>query len=350
MSDDCNANGVPDTCDIDAIHDCCESREGTGCSHPDIEACVCEADPFCCDQEWDRLCAQLVESQRCGTCTMAADCNADHVPDACQLSHTELLMAEDFNAGMPDGWVRTGLWHVTDSCEVLGTRDPAPWLYFGRSVDCTFDTGFRTSGWVIAPEVVVPDNALSLSLSYASAYAGERGIAPSGFDSAWVTANGEIVDDAAANTRLLGQWTTRKVPVGEEDAFAGESVTLAWRFDSVDGLRNDMLGWQIDKIELWAEIDDDCNTNGVPDACDIESGQSTDYNANGRPDECDLPGDGNGDGLVNLQDYVLLAECLSGPAAVPPEPRCLYFDADADGHVSLPDVARFQAVFVVNDE
>ncbi len=349
-SDDCNENGVPDACDIDAIHDCCESRETTGCSHSDIEACVCEADPFCCEQEWDRLCAERVESQRCGSCDMVADCNADEVPDSCQLSHPVLLMAEDFNAGLPGDWTRAGLWHATEACPVPGPTDPAPWLYFGRSVDCTFDTGFRTSGWLIAPEIPVPLDTLSLSLRYASAYAGERGIAPSGFDAAWVTANGEIIDDAGANTRLLGQWTTRQVAVGEDDAFAGEAVTLVWRFDSIDNLRNDMLGWQIDKIEVWAEIDDDCNTNGVPDACDIEAGDSTDYNANGRPDECDRPGDGDGDDDVDLADYVLLGNCLAGPAAVPPEPQCLYFDADANAHVSLPDFARFQAVFVLSGE
>ena len=43
----------------------------------------------------------------------------------------------------------------------------------------------------------------------------------------------------------------------------------------------------------------DCNTNGVPDMCDIASGNSADCDENGVPDECDIAGggddyDGNG--------------------------------------------------------
>jgi hypothetical protein len=36
------------------------------------------------------------------------------------------------------------------------------------------------------------------------------------------------------------------------------------------------------------ELEDDCNLNGVPDACDIEFGASADCNGNGVPSECDL--------------------------------------------------------------
>ena len=32
----------------------------------------------------------------------------------------------------------------------------------------------------------------------------------------------------------------------------------------------------------------DCNSNGIPDECDISSGASDDGNQNGVPDECEL--------------------------------------------------------------
>ena len=34
----------------------------------------------------------------------------------------------------------------------------------------------------------------------------------------------------------------------------------------------------------------DCNSNDVPDECDIASGSSQDCNGNGVPDECDIAG------------------------------------------------------------
>ena len=40
-------------------HDCCEpagSNGCPGCNDEDIETCVCDIDPFCCDTEWDEFC------------------------------------------------------------------------------------------------------------------------------------------------------------------------------------------------------------------------------------------------------------------------------------------------------
>lgn len=56
-------------------------------------------------------------------------------------------------------------------------------------------------------------------------------------------------------------------------------------------------------------LDDDCNGNGVPDACDIEDGTSLDDDGDGVPDECgstcseDLTGDGTVD-VLDLLDML----------------------------------------------
>src|SRR5690606_28444905 len=67
----------------------------------------------------------------------------------------------------------------------------------------------------------------------------------------------------------------------------------------------------------------DCNSNGIPDECDVEGGASQDANGNGKPDECEVgparveiiaprglrvgglpvdvvPGDIDGDGITDL--------------------------------------------------
>jgi plastocyanin len=59
------------TCDSDCgscTGACCEPHEGKGCDQPTVQSCVCEAAPYCCEGDWDIICAALA-AQDCG-----ADC------------------------------------------------------------------------------------------------------------------------------------------------------------------------------------------------------------------------------------------------------------------------------------
>ena len=65
---------------------------------------------------------------------------------------------------------------------------------------------------------------------------------------------------------------------------------------------------------------EDCQPNGVPDECD------PDCNGNGIADGCDGigPGDFDGDGDSDLDDYAWFAACLAGPGVSPnPASPCL---------------------------
>lgn len=48
-------------------HDCCEGGEA-GCNDPEIEACVCEQDAYCCENVWDDRCVVRIEEYGCGSC------------------------------------------------------------------------------------------------------------------------------------------------------------------------------------------------------------------------------------------------------------------------------------------
>jgi hypothetical protein len=48
--------------------DCCMPHPTAGCDDMAVETCVCNEDPFCCDQEWDGLCVDQVTSLMCGMC------------------------------------------------------------------------------------------------------------------------------------------------------------------------------------------------------------------------------------------------------------------------------------------
>lgn len=47
--------------------DCCAPNGTPGCEDPDCEALICGQDPFCCDTEWDALCADAAIAQ-CMVC------------------------------------------------------------------------------------------------------------------------------------------------------------------------------------------------------------------------------------------------------------------------------------------
>jgi hypothetical protein len=46
-------------------NDCCTASGSGGCDDDTVEACVCAGDPFCCEVEYDALCARQAVS-RCG--------------------------------------------------------------------------------------------------------------------------------------------------------------------------------------------------------------------------------------------------------------------------------------------
>lgn len=65
-----------------------------------------------------------------------------------------------------------------------------------------------------------------------------------------------------------------------------------------------------------------------------------------------VPGDADGDGRVDLADYLVFYDCMAGPDATPsppppttPEDCLAAFDFAGDQDVDLPDFAEFVLVF-----
>ena len=87
----------------------------------------------------------------------------------------------------------------------------------------------------------------------------------------------------------------------------------------------------VDNCYLYNPDQTDCNANGVGDVCDVADGTSTDWNDNGIPDDCECLEDINGDGIVGVEDILILigywGDTTGGPA-----------DINADGIVNVQDL------------
>jgi hypothetical protein len=81
----------------------------------------------------------------------------------------------------------------------------------------------------------------------------------------------------------------------------------------------------------------DCDGNGTEDACDIADDPATDGNDNGILDSCEAVGDVNGDGVVDVDDIVVVVLNF-GPCPTPPTP--CFGDTDGDQVIGIDDVVN----------
>jgi hypothetical protein len=83
----------------------------------------------------------------------------------------------------------------------------------------------------------------------------------------------------------------------------------------------------------------DCNTNSIPDECDIATGASADCDSNGIPDECETVSDGNRNGSPDSCDIASgrSQDCnrngIADEVDLAPAPRFLAFPSVSSENV-----------------
>ncbi len=210
----------------------------------------------------------------------------------------EPIFDESFSAPtLPPGYSASGLWSIAASCTPSGScAESGPYhASFTDLSSCTYDTGQRETGELTLPPIALDVGATNASLRFCYTLHTEiTDFGFQGYDIASVVINGQTVEQVPESLTA----TERSIDLSP---WAGQSVTIAFRFDTVDEQYNDYPGWRIGSIRVeqttlgCTTCPSDVDGSGSVNLDDLNIvltnfGQTT-------PE-----GDTNGDGVVDLDD------------------------------------------------
>jgi len=266
---DCNANGVPDECDIAA---------GTS---PD------------CDLDGKIDSCALAQG-------LVPDCNSNGVPDSCDIASG---FAQDCDAdGNPDSCNIAGLWLSTPTQQPFTNSSPLQHTLSGLQPvdeDVTVELHYYafTYGYYGQYVRVYLDGGEYYSFS--DNYWGGCTQSTRSFNVARNTWNAMAADGQVQVLATHPSWS---------NCGGYARVRIRTAAPSPDCNSNGIL----DDCDIESGFDHDCNANGTLDGCDIANGAEDD-NKNGYPDPCELDrGDLNMDGIVGGQDLAILLSYWGG--------------------------------------
>lgn len=227
-----------------AAGDCLEAKDTPGCGDRVTCEMICQCDPYCCDVEWDEFCAGGGIRPGCGA---SADCNANDTIDIVDIATGT---SDDCNDdGVPDDCepdCNTNL--IADECDISGcvstdcNQNEIP-----DECDLVDQTSFDCNGNGTPDECDIA-NGFSVDCNHNGVPDDCDLLAPSGTD----CNNNSIPDEC----------------------------------DLSSGSSEDCDGNQVPD-ECQPDQSEDCNNNGVWDPCDIADGTSGDINHNTIPDDCE---------------------------------------------------------------
>jgi extracellular elastinolytic metalloproteinase len=176
-------------------------------------------------------------------------------------------LQEDFENGAV-GWTAAGLWHLaTDSaCPAPepGYSSPLNAFYYGQDATCNYNTGGSNSGTLTSPPItgITADSTLSFQhLRNVESYSAGS------FDRTRVeilTSSGSTTVFSLDSTQPSGGVWTASGPISLAD-FAGDTIQVVFRFDTVDGISNAFTGWFIDDVLVTGSSRCDPTPNTPPD-------------------------------------------------------------------------------------
>jgi C1A family cysteine protease len=358
---DCNANSIPDLCDVQCGSEFCEGLDCGGSPDCNGNLVPDECEPDCngngipddCDvaSGFSADCNQNTVPDECepdcngngepDDCDIAAgtspDCDHNHVPDECDIASGT---AADCNEnGIPDecDLHPPAQVEAQDNCADAQLLCPGA-VQTGTTAGATCDGGASCGGAGGAGNGFVNLNLCGSDfdtvLSVHSGCPGDQ--------SNQVACNDNYCGLQSALTLFVTSGSEYWIRISGASGASGEfSLSLSGPPCVYSGECNDN--------GIPDECEPDCNGNGMPDDCDIAAGTSVDGDGNGIPDECEALGDMNCDGVVNGYDIDPFVLALTDPAAYAgafPDCRAMNADVNGDGQLNGFDIDPFVQLLI----
>ncbi|HVM46292.1 MAG TPA: hypothetical protein VM582_10185, partial [Candidatus Thermoplasmatota archaeon] len=168
------------------------------------------------------------------------------------------IYAETFDGGTPACWTFTGLWHAS-TCRSIS---PSTSIAYKKTGACSsdYDTGSTNAGEATSPVIDIPAAATYVRLRFGSWFSTEP---DSSYDvkTIHVSANGGPFTQVGTEYGAAGIWNALDLDLA---AFAGQSVRVKFRFDTLDHLYNYYEGWYVDNVVIAADVAGNPTVPGVP--------------------------------------------------------------------------------------
>ncbi len=192
---------------------------------------------------------------------------------------------ENFEGGIGD-WTTSGLWHLTtdSNCAAPGYSSPLNALHYGQDTNCNYENGATNSGDLVSPKIDGIGADSILSFDYFRQVESDSGA----YDQT------EVAVSVVGSANWTTVWSRDSSNVSENawvssgdislSAYAGESIQVRFRFDTVDSIFNTFTGWLVDDVTVTTSstcVFPDTDGDGTPNISD------TDDDNDGVGDEAD---------------------------------------------------------------
>ncbi len=172
-------------------------------------------------------------------------------------------MDEDYEDGA-SGWSTQGLWHlVSDSDQYGDSHSGSNAMWYGKDSTGNYDTGSQTTGSLVSPSIDLTQASQAQLTFYhwyeTESYDGE-------YDKVMVSVNGDQVyyrDSSDPNVGSEGNFVQETVDLS---SYVGQTISVSFTFDSMDGTYNDYRGWYVDDIAVSSDDGGGGGGNNAPSA------------------------------------------------------------------------------------
>ncbi len=182
-----------------------------------------------------------------------------------------VLFVDDFESGYGN-WAMNGLWNPeaeSDPCGAIVVPFPSPSnsAYFGQDGICTYSTGTTVTGTLtLLTPINLPTEGMprltfwsyedteNVSLENSVSEGGEaHSVNEESALPSWDRRYVEISTDDGASWILLGELESELhwyLVDFDLRPYAGQTVLIRFRFDSVDAITNNYFGWMVDNVQI----------------------------------------------------------------------------------------------------